>query len=597
LYWIGDGEQPVTVELLASAETEARTSRSRVVTGRRAVVGAFGIVTIAALCIELYSIISIGTSGMLAAAMMLAFLMSCIWPAFEFCNSVIGFAIMQRPRRVPHVVWPLAACTQDDDPIRDRIAVVMVVRDEDPREFVARMKLTKASLDRTGSGSSFDYFVLSDSSQRDVIPAEEAAVAEWRSEATGESRIIYRRRESNVGYKPGNVRDFCERWGGQYPFFILLDFDSVMDGPTILRLVRVMQANSHVGIVQTMAVGAMMQTFFSRLMEFSHRHAMRCAMVGSVWWQANRCQFWGHNAVIRTGAFLQHCRLPYLSGGGIFGGHVICHDPIEASLIDRAGLDVLLLPETCGSYEGVPPNLIEFCERDHRWFLGDLMNLKVLKQLPMTNISRFHLAIVPQRFLGWVSLFAFVMLAALAAASWPAEVPFATGAALGLYIAWVSMFLAPGSLSVTDALMSEPARYGGAPMLCLGGIVASLFTIVLTSLSSVGATWFLAKSMLGQRKVVWSGEYRQRRGPMSSAGFGGLWMHTLLGCALAAFLLVAAPGAALWFAPYAASLLLAVPFAVITSSARVERWARRLNLCAAPEAIKPPPELLPLLDR
>jgi len=70
-----------------------------------------------------------------------------------------------------------------------------------------------------------------------------------------------------------------------------------------------------------------------------------------------------------------------------------------------------------------------------------------------------------------------------------------------------------------------------------------------------------------------------------------LWPHVLFGAALIVFLALAAPGALLWFAPFLFGLLVAIPFASLTSSPTVTDMTRRLNLCAVPEDLDMPFEV------
>jgi membrane glycosyltransferase len=55
----------------------------------------------------------------------------------------------------------------------------------------------KESVDATGEGSAFSYFVLSDTNDPAVAAAEEAAVAAWKSADPDRERIVYRRRPDN----------------------------------------------------------------------------------------------------------------------------------------------------------------------------------------------------------------------------------------------------------------------------------------------------------------------------------------------------------------------------------------------------------------
>ena len=62
--------------------------------------------------------------------------------------------------------------------------MLMTIRNEDPARAFARLRAMKASVGRTGEAASFDWFVLSDSTDPEIAAREEAAFAEmarWRA--------------------------------------------------------------------------------------------------------------------------------------------------------------------------------------------------------------------------------------------------------------------------------------------------------------------------------------------------------------------------------------------------------------------------------
>ena len=67
--------------------------------------------------------------------------------------------------------------------------------------------------------------------------------------------LTYRRRDDNAGFKAGNIGDFCERWGKDHDFAIMLDADSVMTVDLVLKLVRIMQVDPRLGILQSLVIG------------------------------------------------------------------------------------------------------------------------------------------------------------------------------------------------------------------------------------------------------------------------------------------------------------------------------------------------------
>ena len=271
-------------------------------------------------------------------------------------------------------------------------------------------------MDATGEGGAFSYFVLSDTSDPAVGAAEEAAVEAWKAADPDRERILYRRRTDNTGYKAGNVRDFCARWGKDYTLMLPLDADSLMSGDQIVRLVRMMQAHPKIGILQSLVVGMPSASAFARIFQFGMRHGMRSYTMGQAWWVGDCGPFWGHNALVRIKPFHEQCDLPMLPGKPPLGGHVLSHDQVEATLMRRAGYEVRVLPVERGSWEENPPTMLEFARRDVRWCQGNMQYLKLLDLPGLYPMSRFQLVWAILMFIGipaWT-----LMIALLPVAAW-----------------------------------------------------------------------------------------------------------------------------------------------------------------------------------
>ena len=157
-----------------------------------------------------------------------------------------------------------------------------------------------------------------------------------------------------------------------------LDADSLMSGEQVVRLARMMQAHPKIGILQSLVVGMPSKSAFARIFQFGMRHGMRSYTMGQAWWVGDCGPFWGHNAVVRIKPFHEQCDLPILPGAPPLGGHVLCHDQVEATLMRRAGYEVRVLPEERGSWEENPPTMLEFARRDVRWCQGNMQYLKLL---------------------------------------------------------------------------------------------------------------------------------------------------------------------------------------------------------------------------
>ena len=60
------------------------------------------------------------------------------------------------------------------------------------------------------------------------------------------------------------------------------------------------------------------------------------------------------------------------------------HDFVEAVLLQRAGYGVHMMPSLEGSYEGMPPNIVDVVARDRRWAQGNLQHLAIVTQPGLT---------------------------------------------------------------------------------------------------------------------------------------------------------------------------------------------------------------------
>ena len=116
-------------------------------------------------------------------------------------------------------------------------------------------------------------------------------------------------------------------------------------------MVRIMQVDPKLGILQSLVVGMPSTSAFARVFQFGMRLGMRSYTLGSAWWQGDCGPYWGHNAVIRLAPFIAHCHIPPRPDGT----HILSHDQIEAVLMRRAGYEVRVLPEEGASWEENPP--------------------------------------------------------------------------------------------------------------------------------------------------------------------------------------------------------------------------------------------------
>ena len=416
-------QSPTSMPAAMSADT-ATTPKGTTPTGlqtaaelrqRRLIVLALNVVTYLLMLWAAAAILGTGGWSIIDIVMWVCFAIGTPWTVLGFWNSVIGLWLLHFHPNPMAEVAPYAPAGEAETPLTIKTAIFMTVRNEDPERAIRRLRTVTASVDATGQGAAFSYFVLSDTNDDALGDKEAKAVAAWQAQDPDRDRITYRRRTDNTGYKAGNVRDFCDKWGSQFELMLPLDADSVMSGPAIVRLVRMMQAHPKIGILQSLVVGMPSSSAFARIFQFGMRHGMRSYTMGQSWWVGDCGPFWGHNAVVRIKPFADSCHLPILPGGPPLGGHVLSHDQVEATLMRRAGYEVRVLPVENGSWEENPPTMLDFAKRDVRWCQGNMQYIKLLNLPGLHAMSRFQLVWAILMFLGipaWTLMIALLPLEA-----------------------------------------------------------------------------------------------------------------------------------------------------------------------------------------
>ncbi len=345
----------ITPPAVVIETTPAGLQASAELTWRRLFVAALNVLTYLFMANWMADVLGAGGWSVVDALMMICFLVGLPWTVLGFWNAVIGLWLLKGARKALAATAPYLAAAERSEPIRIRTAVFMTLRNEDPERALHRFDVIRESLLATGQGAAFGWFVLSDTPDgSEAAESEEAAFEAWKARRGSPADLIYRRRASNEGFKAGNVRDFCERWGSEYELMLPLDADSLMSGDAIVRLVRIMEAHPRIGILQSLVVGMPSKSAFARIFQFGMRHGMRAYTMGQAWWVGDCGPFWGHNALVRIKPFVEECHLPVLPGGPPLGGHILSHDQVEATFMRRAGYECRVLPVEMGSWEENP---------------------------------------------------------------------------------------------------------------------------------------------------------------------------------------------------------------------------------------------------
>src|SRR5215218_4710478 len=455
---------------------------------------------------EMYQVVSVSRTTALQWVLVALFTVNFSWIAVAFTSALLGFVALLTTRRAPDGL-PVS--------LSQRTAVVMPVYNEQTARTYAALEAIYESVEATGLGAHFDYFILSDTTNPDAWIAEERAFLALRERLGPKARIYYRHRPKNHHRKAGNIADFVTRWGGAYENMLVLDADSLMTGDCIVRLAAAMVAYPDAGIIQTLPLIINRNTLFARAQQFAARVYGPVIATGLSVWTGKDGNYWGHNAIIRTRAFASHAGLPDLGGKPPLGGHILSHDFVEAALIRRAGWTVYMLPDLGGSYEESPPSLIDLAARDRRWCQGNLQHTRVIGARGWKLATRQHFATGIAAYLAspfW--LFQLIVGIALVLQTtyirpeyfskdftlfpiWPRFDPVR---ALTLFGITMGILLAPKLFGLILALLGRESRRGsgGAVRLVLSALIEVILSALIAPILMVIQSGAVFQILLGR---------------------------------------------------------------------------------------------------
>jgi membrane glycosyltransferase len=544
---------------------------------------------------EMYAVVSVSRTTFLQYLLLVLFTVNFSWIALAFTSAVLGFWVLLRSRGPGPAPTRLGA----------RTAIVMPVYNESTARTCAAMTAIRESVDATGLGDAFDYFILSDTTNPDVWVAEERAFLALREEWGPGARVFYRHRPKNHHRKAGNIADFVTRWGGHYEHMLVLDADSVMTGDCIVRLAAAMEADPDSGIIQSLPLIINRNTFFARLQQFAARVYGPVIATGLAAWSGRDGNYWGHNAIIRTAAFAAYCGLPDLKGRPPFGGHVLSHDFVEAALMRRAGYSVYMLPELTGSYEESPPSLIDLSARDRRWCQGNLQHMRIIGARGLKLATRQHFATGIMGYLAspfWLAQLVVGIVLVLQSQLvrpeyftqefhlFPAWPRFDAERALALFALTMGILLAPKAFGLILTLWRSADRRqsGGGFRLVVSALIEVILSALLAPIMMVIQSGSVFNILLG-RDAGWQPQRRDDGSiPFRDIVRRHRW-QVLLGLftGVSAFLIATSLFA--WMSPTILGLVLAIPLSWLSGQLALGLALKRWGLLLTPEESTPPP--------
>ncbi|MGA2869250.1 MAG: glucans biosynthesis glucosyltransferase MdoH [Verrucomicrobiota bacterium] len=492
-------------------------------------------------------------------------------------------------------------------------AIVFPIYNENALRVYEGLRATYESLAKTGQLDSFDFFILSDTTDLDKWVEEERRWHDLVRDLNALGKIYYRRRLFNEERKSGNVRDFLNTWGRRYRYFLCCDADSVMRGETLVDLVKLMETHPTVGLIQTIPALVNAESLFGRIQQFANRLYAPVFIAGLNYWALDLGNYWGHNALIRTEPFMQYCDLPQLPGNKPFGGQILSHDFVEAALMLRENWEVWLAYDLEGSYEEAPQSLVENAQRERRWCQGNLQHGLVLFAKGLRGVSRLHLLLGIFGYLASPLWLAFLLVfnwiywyqkyTGLSDLSVQAFTPYlanwsGTAHALLIFVICMVVIMLPKFLSLIDLARDWPRRrlFGGLGRATLGVVGETVFSTLHAPMLMLWHTRFVLTNLAGIT-VGWSAQKRGADGTTWLYAIQRHWGHTLIGVVWGVFMWHLGRTLFWWFTPVLAGMVFSIPLSVLTSRRNIGLRARSLGLFLTPEETRPPQEIISLRSR
>ncbi len=530
----------------------------------------------AAFALELYDVLSFVTMTPIQGIFLVLSTLAFGWIAFGSLSAAMGFLPLFADENADTLRVADAA-----GPLDDRTALLFPVYSEDPARIAGTITAMADELAALGRAAAFDVFVLSDTRGADAGAKEEAAYAALAQSLLAKIALHYRRRIDNTARKAGNIEDWVERFGSRYSHFIILDGDSIMSGACIVRLARTMVSEPKAGLIQSVPRLMGARTLLQRLQQFASNTYGPPIAAGIASWHRDQGNYWGHNAIIRTAAFAGSAGLPELNGRAPFGGPILSHDFVEAALLQRGGWSVHMVPSVEGSYEGMPPALVDLVIRDRRWAQGNLQHLALIPRAGLTAMGRLHLSMGAFAYLVsaiWALSLAVGMLLALQSQQlipsyfqdsktlfpiWPVIDP---GAAMRLFLATMGVVLLPKLLgAVLEIKRAAGAReMFGVPRVVGAVAVETVFSMLLAPILMMTQTSGVFQILAG-RDSGWKAQRRDEFGIPFEDAMRFHSRHMAVGLLMTLICWLVSPGLLVWMMPVIAGLLLAGPVNWITA--------------------------------
>lgn len=397
--------------------------------------------------------------------------------------------------------------------------------------------------------SNTDLWILSDSSEKFV--SEEKNLIE-KLELLHPERVFYRRRESPVERKQGNVGEFIHSHP-EYKYIYVCDADGMVPKGVLLKLLRKAEhpENVDVAIFQCLIRIAHATTWYSCFEKIGAYFAQRFSFSAFQALFGETISF-GHHHLARTEA-LRKVRIPR---------GLLSHDNWDTVRLRQAGYRVVFCPDTC-AYDEAPAHYLESRARTSRWAQGTLQGWPLIFEPRIGLATRFLAFYGIYLYLSDLVFFYWVILGVLSHSELTGElIHFEIDSIwMGLYtnstLKWMLLF----SIAVVFFHKVTIIKSGG-------DFQKYLYELVLSTLITLNNFVYAPLDILSipLKKLNWK---PMAKDPFAKISFRmtakKLWFGTIFGIAGFLFILMNVHYFIWQATPILVSLILSIPVVYLTS--------------------------------
>ena len=274
----------------------------------------------------------------------------------------------------------------------------------------------------------------------------------------------------------------------------------------------------------------------------------------------------------------------------------------------KAGWRCWLIPQLEGSWEELPPNLIDYAIRDRRWCQGNMQHARLLFAPGFRPLSRLHFFMGVMSF-GSSPLWLLLLLSSTIATlqntqltysffpghftmfpQWPVDRSFEM---LVLLVFTIGMLVVPKIISILMVCLGRDRKKYGGVMVLASGVLETLYSALQAPIMMMLHAQFVFSVLTGNQ-VGWDAQERDDTGVPFKAALKTHRTIIVIGLIWGAVALFVDTAFFWWLSPILAGLVLAPWLTHWSSSLAIGRAARRMKLFVTPEETESPEELATL---